>query len=145
MGEAINLNMLSFLIGSWKTNGTTIQNGTDKQATEISGTDSYEWTLDKKFILHHASVTMGDQNVEVIEMIGVDSERNEFTLQSFDNKGGSLKMSGTLNEQNDFEIKADEMRAGLRSLDANEEMEAHWEKLEKGKWIPWMNLTFKRF
>ena len=140
----IDLSMLSFLIGSWKTGGNTIVSNSDEKSIEINGTDSYEWILDKKFILHRADVKMGDQGVQVLELIGVDLKANNFILHSFDNQGENVIMNGCLNVQGQFEIKNDQMRANLSVSDSNETMEAHWEKSDKGQWISWMKIKFVR-
>jgi hypothetical protein len=129
---------LAYLIGEWKTNGSITG-----ENSEINGTDSYEWILDDKFILHKADVSVGNQQVQVLEIIGI-SNSGGFDLRSFDNEGGFTEMSGHLDEKKVLHIKGDKMRAVLTMVDSNT-LKAHWEKSSNNEeWAPWMDITLER-
>ena len=131
---------LEYLIGDWITSGSII--GENEQKGKITGTDSYHWILDRKFILHKVEVTINDQQVQAIEIIG--KKAGGFDLRSFDNEGGFTEMSGHLDEKKVLHINGDKMRAALTIAD-NNTLKAHWEKSGDNKtWEPWMDITLER-
>ena len=137
------MNELNFLIGSWKTEGEIIS---DKEPpARITGTDSYEWILEKSFILHKVDVMMGDEKTEAIELIGPgDKSKKTYNLRSFDKHGNFVTMEGRLDENGVLQISGDKMRSRLSLINENH-MSAHWEKSEDNKnWSPWMDLQFSK-
>ncbi len=135
---------LSFLIGNWQTEGEVLGTSNSHEL-KIKGTDSYEWSLDGKFIMHKASVMMGDVPTEVIEFIGShETKKDTYELRSFDNSGVFTTMLGSMNS-GDFLITGGNMRSKLTPHREGGSMNAHWERSDDGKnWVPWMNLAFKK-
>lgn len=77
------------LLGIWKTTGT-IKSNTGDQI--ITGTDSYESILDGNYILHKATVMMGDTPSETYELIHLDNAANAAILDFYNSSGESGKM-----------------------------------------------------
>ena len=135
---------LTFIIGAWQTEGEVMQTSKSPEL-KIKGTDSYEWSLDGNFIMHKASVMMGDAPTEVIEFIGVhERERDAYELRSFDNSGVFTTMYGSIDDGT-FYVTGKNVRSRLTPNKDGAAMSAHWERSEDGKkWISWMNLRFKK-
>ncbi len=57
------------LIGAWRTEGEVL--GEDGATGDVTfhGTDTYEW-LGRAFVVHRVDVTMGEDHVEAVELIG---------------------------------------------------------------------------
>lgn len=91
------------LLGTWNTSGKII---TKEGNMELRGTDSYEWILDRNFILHKAHVMMGDENGETHEIIIPDSIPDTAQMQYFNSKGEHGIMRGELTE-NTFIIRGE--------------------------------------
>lgn len=139
-----HLIQLNFLIGKWRTKGDVSEVGTSP-AMKISGSDTYEWALGDRFILHRADVMMGDQKTEVIEMIGgLDENTYDFHMRSFDNLGNFTTMKARIISKGVLQITEDKMRSVLTMKDSDT-MTAQWEISEDGyKWQPWMSLDFTK-
>ena len=135
---------LSFLIGKWNTKGEIKEDG-NMPATKIIGTDRYEWVLNGCFILHKADVKMGDEKIEVIELIGeFDNISRTYKMRSFDNQGNFVTMVAHLDEISTLHILGDKMRSKLSIIDSNN-ISVHWEKSEDNKnWKLWMELSFSK-
>jgi hypothetical protein len=134
---------LDFLIGNWKTSGEVEADGPNP-AIVFQGTDTYEWMLDKNFILHKVDVKMGDANVQAVEIIGgFDRNSNTFKMRSFDNQGTFTEMDGHLDENGVLQISGPNMRSQLRRQSKNF-MTADWQRLVNANWIPWMNLQLTK-
>ena len=139
--DTTHISSLRFLIGHWETSGEVVAAG--GPAVKISGTDIYEWILDKNFILHKANVLMGDERVEVFEIIGpLNQQDREVQMRSFDNVGNFTLMQGKIGDDI-FSITGNDMHAVL-SVDGENKMSAHWEKQENNLWKPWMKLVFSK-
>ena len=139
-----NLHELGFLIGHWTTEGE-VQATDDSPAFSCIGTDTYEYVLDKKFILHEVDVMMGDQHVKAFEMIHRDKKSPAtYIMTSFDNTGTISTMAAQLNEEGKLLIAGNKMRAILERNEPNK-MTGHWEKSEDNvNWHPWMNIELTR-
>ena len=131
---------LLFLIGRWNTEGEIIANE-GNAANKFTGTDSYEWILDGHFILHKVDVTMNNEKVEAIEIIGgFDATTKRYKMRSFDNQGAFTEMEAYIDEKGIFHILGDKMRSKLSMRDSNT-LIAHWENSKDNKnWLPWMDL-----
>ena len=142
--NTIGIESLSFLIGIWNTEGEVIQSS-DRKKERIGGTDTYEWVLNNKFILHRVSVMMGDVQIEVIELIGYDASAQNYTLQSFDNTGTITTMHGVVKSDGILEIKDNKTRSTLRAAKDGNSMIAVWEIADDDdNWVGWMNLSFRK-
>ena len=135
---------LLFLIGKWKTEGRIFSKEGSTEG-RIMGTDSYELILDNHYILHKVDVTMNNEKVEAIEMIGdFDAGTTVYKMRSFDNQGKYSEMEGKLDTQGTFQIHGDKMRSTLSISDSNT-MVAHWEITEDNiHWRPWMELKLSK-
>jgi len=135
---------LRFLIGRWHTQGEIKAIG-DNPASKVIGTDSYEWILDGHFILHKVDVTMNNEKVEAIEIIGeFVVESRLYKMRSFDNQGAFTEMEAYIDEKGTFHILGDKMRAKLSVID-NNTMIAYWENSKDNqKWLPWMDLKLSK-
>ncbi|TDE36493.1 DUF1579 family protein [Actinomadura sp. 6K520] len=127
------------LVGSWRTAGRTVSG----PAVEISGTDTYEWMTGGAFLLHRADVRMGDEELEVIEMIGpYDPVTGTWPMRSFDSRGAFGTMHATVDDDVWTFASATE-RATLTVTGST--MAARWERAENGSdWTDWMDMTFTR-
>ena len=86
-----DMQRLGFLIGTWKTEGEVRAEG-NTPAIPFKGTDSYEWILNRTFILHKVDVTMGKEKTEAIEVIGGnDVGSKKYKMRSFTIRERSLK------------------------------------------------------
>jgi hypothetical protein len=134
-----DIHSLEFLIGNWNTEGEIIDGG------RITGSDSYEWVLNKSFILHKVDVTMDGKQIEAIELIGeYDSKNRSFKMRSFDTEGTCTTMEAKRYGISALLITGDKMRSKLSVIDANT-MTAHWEKSDDNvKWQPWIDLRFSK-
>ena len=135
---------LGFLIGRWKTEGYIRATG-GRAASSFSGTDTYEWTLGSRFLLHKVDVMMQDERTEAIELIGEwNPQTNRYTLRSFDNQGTYTQMEAWLDKAGAFHILGTNMRAVLRVNDADT-LSAHWDRSDDNEnWQPWMELTLSK-
>jgi hypothetical protein len=125
------------LVGRWRTAGRTVSG----PAVEIAGTDTYEWMTGGAFLIHRAKVRMGDEALEVIEMIGpYDSAAGAWPMRSFDSRGACGTMHATVDDDAWTFTSATE-RATL----TDSTMAARWERPENGSdWTGWMDMTFTR-
>lgn len=139
-----DMESLNFLIGIWHTQGEVKGDG-NAATTSLIGTDSYEWILNKNFILHKVDVSIGNEKTEAFEIIGVsDAKEKKYHFRSFDNQGVFTEMQGYIDEKGVLHIVGDKMRTTLFVNDKNN-MTAHWEKSEDNKeWTPWMDVKLSK-
>ncbi len=139
-----NLNDLGFLIGQWTTEGE-VHATDDAPSFSFRGTDTYEYILDQKFILHTVDVLMGNQHVKALEMIHRDKNaQTTFILTSFDNTGTISTMAAQLNEEGKLIMAGNKMRAVLTRSEPNK-MTGYWEKSEDNmNWYSWMLVELTR-
>ena len=135
---------LNFLIGTWKTQGKVRADGATPEIT-FNGTDSYEWILNRKFILHKVDVMMGNEKTEAVEIIGgYNVENKTYHMRSFDNRGTVMEMEAHIDKQDVLHIVGSDMRSKLTRRDENT-LIAHWERLaENQTWVAWMDLQLSK-
>ena len=137
------MEMLEFLIGTWKTEGNVRPDGTDS-GTIFTGTDIYEWILDRSFILHKVDVTMGKENIAAFEIIGgLDVKSKTYKMRSYDNSGGLTEMDAHFDMKGMLHLVGSNMRSQLERKNQNL-LIAHWERLVNEEWVPWMDLQLSR-
>ena len=61
------LNALNAIVGTWNSSGNML---TGEDSIKVKGTDAYEWLPGKQFMIHKADVMVGNDKVDVIEIIG---------------------------------------------------------------------------
>ncbi|MEO5647802.1 MAG: DUF1579 family protein [Chitinophagaceae bacterium] len=139
---APELMQLNFLIGNWHSEGELLANSS-RPSVRISGTDSYEWVAGGFFILHRVDVLMGDEPVEVIELIGYDPLSNTYSMKSFDNKGEFTMMEANIDPLRRLHISGEMVRSTLVPGKDGNKMTASWDRTDDGStWIPWIEMKF---
>jgi hypothetical protein len=138
------LRKLDALVGKWKSEGETVT--TDSETSiRISGTDIYEWLPGGFFMIHHVDVKIGDEQVNVIEMIGGNEEIAGFPMRAFDNHGNYSVMHATVDPNGVWTFAGESTRARLTVSDDRKTMKAHWERSDNGSyWQPWMEMRFTK-
>jgi hypothetical protein len=149
-------NGLALIAGEWTTTGHVI---TDPPVP-VTGTDTYELLEGGHFLVHHVDVTVGDEPVRAIEIIGEPAPDGSGMLaRSFDNHGNvevmHLTIAGWLFH---FRGGPDVARAAPRVGNASawvrstltvapggDSMAAVWERSPDGTtWERWMDIDFTR-
>jgi hypothetical protein len=145
------------IAGEWATDGHVVGD----PPLPVKGTDIYEVLPGGHFLVHHVDVTVGDQEVRAIEVIGEPaSEAGGFLARSFDNQGNAEVMRVTVNDEGVFQFTGGpEIAGAAQPTDATTvrvrstlslapdrgSMTALWERSADGhSWEPWMNITFTR-
>lgn len=139
------LQRLDAFTGKWKSEGETVATDTEP-SIKISGTDSYEWLPGGFFMIHHVDVRMGEEQVNVIEMIGGhDSGDSSLPMRSFDHQGNFSVMHATVDDHGVWTFSDEFSRATLTFGDDGSTMQAHWERRdERSDWQPWMEMRFTK-
>ena len=125
------------LVGHWRSRGRTVD------GLDVAGTDVYEWFPGKGFLVHHVDVTMGDERVRVLEMIGGAAPDGGWRMRAFDNQGGYAEMVATATPDGGLTFGDAQSRATV-TFAGPDAMAAHWERLVNGRWEPWMDMEFTR-
>lgn len=145
------------IAGQWATDGHVVAD----PPVPVKGTDIYEVLAGGYFLVHHVDVTVGDQAVRAIEVIGERApEGGGFLARSFDDQGNTEVMRLTVDDEGALhftggpEIAAAaqpadattaRVRSTLRVAPDRQSMTALWERSQDGQtWEPWMNITFAR-
>lgn len=136
------LKRLDVLVGKWKTEGQT----KDSSPIKVIGTDTYEWLPGGFFLIHHVDVRMGDESVNVSEIIGgYDVTNQTYPMRSFDSQGNFITMHASVNNAGVWTFRGESERATLVVSDDGNSMTAHWEQTSDGaNWQPWMDMKFSR-
>jgi hypothetical protein len=145
------------IAGRWQTSGHII--GDDP--VPIVGTDIYDVLAGGYFLVHHVDVTVGDQPVRAIEIIGEpDPDSEGYLARSFDSDGNTEVMRLNIDEDGVFhfaggadiapaaqptDVSTARTRSTLKVGADGASMTALWERSEDGvTWRPWMDMTFVR-
>jgi hypothetical protein len=149
---------LAAIVGRWRSEGHVVGD----PPIPIAGTDIYEWLPGGFFLVHHVDVTIGDEPVRAIEMIGErDPQTGALVARSYDDTGSVTIMHVTVDDAGvmTFTGGADVApvaqpasaypRGSVRSTlivdDDGDRMTATWERSDDGvSWEPWMDMTFTR-
>jgi len=136
---------LDALVGHWNTTGENVPNG-DEPVISIRGTDTYEWLPGRKFLVHHADVWMGDEKVNVIEIVGPCGDvLSGVPMNSFDNGGNHTVMYASQESSNVWLFANDDLRTRLTIEDGGTKMTARWErKSDSSSWVHWLNMHFSK-
>ena len=141
--KEITHNHLDKFVGKWNTEGLVLPTATSA-GIEVKGTDTYEWLPGGFFLLHKVDVSIGDDKVQTLEVIGFDKDANHYTMQHYDNKGNSGPMTATL--MDDLWIFKGEsllFKGGFSEEDTI--FSGVWEQLNNEKiWTPYMNIRLNR-
>jgi hypothetical protein len=147
---------LHAIAGRWDTSGHVI----GEPAIPVVGNDVYEVLAGGHFLVHHVDVTVGEQPVRAIEVIGEPDTAGGFLARSFDSEGNVELMHVTIDNNGVFHFAgASEVAPAAQSEDAptamvrstltiaedRRSMTALWERSEDGThWKPWMDISFTR-
>jgi hypothetical protein len=148
---------LHAIAGRWETSGHVI----GEPRIPVVGTDIYEVLAGGYFLVHHVDVTVGEQPVRAIEVIGEpDAAGGGYLARSFDSEGNAELMRVTIDEDGVFHFAGGpdiaptaqptgastaRVRSTLTIAEDRRSMTALWERSEDGiSWQPWMDISFTR-
>jgi hypothetical protein len=148
---------LHAIAGRWKTSGHVIGD----PRIPVVGTDTYEVLAGGYFVVHHVDVTVDEQPVRAIEVIGEpDAASGGYLARSFDSEGNAELMRVTIDEGGVFhfaggpdialvaqptDASTARVRSTLMVAEDRRSMTALWERSEDGiDWHPWMDISFTR-
>ena len=144
------------IAGRWSSSGHVI----GEPRIPVVGTDIYDVLAGGHFLVHHVDVTVGEQPVRAIEIIGEPDGAGGFLAWSFDNEGNAERMHVNIDDNGVFHFAggpeivpaakpADAPTAHVRSTltiaEDRRSMTALWERSEDGtSWQLWMDISFRR-
>jgi hypothetical protein len=147
---------LHAIAGRWDTAGHVI----GEPKIPVVGTDVYEVLAGGNFLVHRVDVTVGEQPVQAIEIIGEPDGAGGFLARSWDNEGNAELMHVTVDDCGVFHFAGgSEVAPAAKPADApiahvrptltiaehRRSMTALWERSENGtSWQPWMDISFTR-
>ena len=147
---------LHAIAGRWETSGHVI----GEPPIPVVGTDIYEVLTGGYFIVHHVDVTVGEQPVRAIEIIGEPEAGGGYLARSFDSEGNAELMHVAIDEDgvlhfaggHDIATAAQptdaptaRVRSTLTVAEDRRSMTAVWERSEDGiTWHRWMDISFAR-
>jgi catechol 2,3-dioxygenase-like lactoylglutathione lyase family enzyme len=148
---------LQAIAGRWATSGHVIA----EPPVPVVGTDIYEVLEGGRYLVHHVDVTVGEQAVRAIEVIGEpDPDTDGYLARAFDNDGKAEVMRLTIDDDGVFhfaggseiarsaqpgDVSTARVRSTLTVAPDRSSMKALWERSEDGEtWQPWMDMTFTR-
>ena len=148
---------LHAIAGRWKTSGHVI----GEPEIPVVGTDVYEVFAGGYFIVHQVDVTVGNQPVRAIEVIGEpDASNGAYLARTFDSEGNAEVMHFTIDDHGVFHFAGGgdiapaaqsqhqttaRVRSTLTVSENRRSMIALWERSEDGtNWHPWMDMSFAR-
>jgi hypothetical protein len=148
---------LHAIAGRWDTSGHVV----GEPRLPVVGTDIYEVLAGGYFVVHHVDVTVGEQPVRAIEVIGEpDAAGGGYLARSFDSEGDAELMRVTIDENGVLHFAGGpdiapaaqptaastaRVRSTLALAEDRRTMTALWERSEDGiNWLPWMDISFTR-
>jgi hypothetical protein len=135
---------LDALVGHWNTTGENIPAGAEV-AISVRGMDKYEWLPGRKFLVHQADVWMGDEKVNVIEIMGpCGDDLTAIPMHSFDNNGSHLLMVAKQESSTAWVFSHSDLRTRLVIHEGGAAMTARWERKVDGRWAHWLNMRFEK-
>jgi hypothetical protein len=148
---------LHAIAGRWDTSGHVV----GQQRIPVVGTDIYDVLAGGYFLVHHVDVTVGEQPLRAIEVIGEpEADGSGYLARSFDSEGNAELMRVTIDEDGVFhfaggpdiaraaqstDASISRVRSTLTVAEDQRSMTALWERSEDGvDWHPWMDISFTR-
>jgi hypothetical protein len=144
------------ITGRWRTTGRVLG---DPELLVV-GTDTYEALPGGYFLVHHVDVTVGEQAVRAIEIIGEPNRVGGYLARSFDNDGNAEVMQLTIDDDGVFcfegggdvataaqpsDAPSMRVRSFLAVAPDRASMTARWERSDDGiTWHAWMDIAFTR-
>jgi hypothetical protein len=130
------------LIGSWASSGRTVERA-GQPSVSIAGSDVYEWLPGRHFIVHRVDVRMGDDQVDVLEVIG-EPDGDGYLMRSFDHAGATALARATVDDRGVWTFTGPTERATLVIAEDGDSMAATWERTTPSGWEHWMDMWFRR-
>lgn len=131
---------LEVFIGNWILGGQT----KDGRTVAITGTESYEWMPGGLFLIHKLDVRLGADDYHAHEIIGYDTEKQQFTINSFDSWGQRDSYHATVNGDT-WTYSGKSRRGNVVFSDDSSHMTADWQMSFNGTdWQPWMDVKSTR-
>lgn len=128
------------LLGKWETSGELI---TEQGKQNIKGIDSYKLILNNNFIVHEASVIIGKEKSETLEIIKIGSFIDEALMQYYNANGEEGQMKSSI-KGNNFLIEG----KGLKFIgfinNSNTLIEGIWYRKENEIYVQWINVKLKK-
>jgi len=130
-------------IGTWRNTGTMFDES-GKEAGKMTATDRYEWLDGGFFVLHHVEGNLGDEEIRLLEVIGVQGKDGQVIARFFDNRGMTGEQTYVLKGRS-FTVDGPQQRF-RGEFDADfQTLEGLWELAEDGKiWRPWMKIVLEK-
>lgn len=136
---------LAAFVGSWNTRGEVKLLGPSGRSAPFQASDSYEWLHGGHFLLHRYVAQMPDGTVEGIEIIGYDTSRKIYTMQSYDNQGKTNTLQASVDGEQ-WTFTGGNLRfRGSFGADG-QVFGGTWEMRERinAPWRPWMTIELQR-
>ncbi|WP_219415229.1 DUF1579 family protein [Pseudonocardia nigra] len=133
---------LDVLVGRWTSSGRTVARP-GEPSIAITGTDTYEWLPGGHFLVHRVDVRVGEEQVDVLEVIGRD-EDGTIAMRSFDHRGDSAVMHASVDAAGTWTFAGPAERAQLVVAEDGRSMSARWERRAGNGWEHWMDMEFHR-
>jgi hypothetical protein len=146
---------LGSIAGRWRTSGYVA----GEPPIPVAGSDTYELFPGGHFLVHDVDVTVGDQLVRAIEIIGEPDGRGGYLARSFHSDGNVEVMDLMIDDDGAFHFAGGSdiaaaaqpsgrptarVRSTLRVAPDHQSMTALWERSADGtSWQPWMDITFR--
>jgi hypothetical protein len=134
---------MEIFVGNWKTNGRMFETNENPEM-EIIGTDTYELILDGFFLLHKADVLMGNEKSKTFEIIWLNHDDDQASLQHYNNAGSLGLMSGRL-KLREWMISGEELRFHGKFNENYDQLSGRWQKLDsQKKWVNFIEIQLNR-
>lgn len=121
---------LDALAGHWHTRGRVVASSPEEEI-EIRGNDSYEWLPGGYFMLHRVAVSIGEEEVHNLEVIGYDPASDCYPTRFYDHQGNSGTYIATVSD-GVWTFATEGARATFELDPSGERMQAKWERMEDG-------------
>ena len=140
MGHVTSHQPLAALVGTWRTEGRTVDGDT------IEATDVYSWLPGRCALLHEVDARVGDERVVGAEIIGYDPVRHAYRTLYFGSDGPN-GYEACFDEQSAllaWRMRSERDRFTGVFGDGGATIEGHWEVRDGEGWRPWMDVRLTR-
>jgi len=138
---AANRATLNALVGVWST--TIRMLGRDEDGTEWHAEDVYRWMAGNYFLLHDVHAVMQSGAMTGLEIISPSERPGIFTTRSYDSNGGIVDAQMSLND-GIWESVSETQRFKGQIAEDGKSVHGRWERLQSGRWEPWMQIELRR-
>lgn len=134
---------LEIFVGTWNTEGV-VDAGPAGLGSRLAAVDTYEWLPGKFFLLHRVDGRMGEERVQVLEIIGYDAARRTYVTQSFDSHGNVGAYRASLRD-GAWTILGDSERFTGAFNEDRTILTGRWERSTDGaNWSRWMTIKLTK-